>query len=170
MPPRTAGLTGKVFLITGGGDIREARFASLFVLSGDVVAQFRATLLQTQEWLTEQNSDMEKKFTDRSDIAREELIHCHIGLLGINRELTDLAKRDLLNMATLPAKDPEMVLSETDEQGIFKVTGLKPGGYTIAVSGSAGTNFALWIEDVSLESGKDTSVKMHSPSMACSKF
>lgn len=168
MPSSTAGLTGKVFLITKGGDLKEARFASLFVLSGDAVVQFRATLLHWQEWVTEQDSDVEKEITDRSSVADLQALHCGVGLVNVQNELVNLSKQQFANL--LQSNTADVVNPETDEVGAFNVKGLKPGMYTVAVIGRAGVNTALWIEDVSLESGKDTAVKMHSPSMACSGF
>jgi hypothetical protein len=65
------------------------------------------------------------------------------------------------------AHPDQVVTSETDEEGFFKIGGLKPAAYTVLVVGRAGANDGFWVENVALEAGKDSALKMRSPALAC---
>ena len=152
----TTTLTGKVFLLTRGGDLMLARFARLFVLSGEAANQFanNTTLFV----------DSEKPIE-------------YLRALGINNALSEETFRlecvqtlmNHLKMAlNLQQTSPNSVVaSETDEEGTFKVKGLHPDSYTVLVFGRGGANAALWMEQVTLETGKDDSLKMHSTKIGC---
>ena len=60
-----------------------------------------------------------------------------------------------------------VVTSETDEEGAFKVKELKPGKYSVVVFGRSGANAAFWMDQVSVESGKDDSQEAHSAKLVC---
>ena len=162
--PTTATLTGKVFAITKGGDLKPARMASLFVLSGDAAAQFKSKLLSEKSKAAEADSRLAANPTTdalfKEDPRLLQLI-LHERCLRVNtntlQEALDLAERN----------DESSVILETDEQGSFRVAGLKPGTHTVIAIGRAGANDCVWIHDVTLEAGHETPIKMHTPSMAC---
>src|SRR5262249_42215513 len=148
-PPSTITLTGKVFAITNAGDLKQARFASLYLLRGDSAAEFNSTMRGIQAKLAAADARA-KELRNRKDLTIDESslrglhdIACADSLVEIARKTLDLLKRD-----------DAMVSSKTDEEGVFNVNELKPGAYTIIVDGRAGTNNAVWVEDTVLELGK----------------
>ena len=175
LPPSTATLTGKVFAITNGGDLKEARFASLSLLTGDSATQFKSTLLQVQAKvaaaeakaqerpLAERNSGtlFDHDAIEFAEIRRK--LTCANSFEEIAQKVVDLAKQDVLT------KQDTLISAKTDEEGLFNVVGLKLGAYTVVAQGKAGANSAVWMEDVVvLENGKNSPLKMHSPVLACS--
>ena len=165
LAPTAATLTGKVFAITKGGDLKPARMATLFVLSGDVAAQFKSKMLSEISKAAEAE-EAASRLVDpvlRTDVEVLELLE------GIKRMDCEKAFRNTLEDGINLAKrnaDSVFIL-ETDEEGLFKVAGLKPGSYTVVIIGRAGANDGVWVEDVTLEAGQETPIKMHALRMAC---
>jgi len=164
--PMTATLTGKVFAITIGGDLKPSRMASVFVLSGDAVAQFKSTMLSENSKVAEADSQLEDPKLDvlfkenPGLLTSMKRIPCWDAFTNILAEAIKLAENSADSVVT----------SESDEEGLFKVAGLKPGVCTIVIIGGAGANDGVWVQDVTLEAGQETPIKMHRPSMACSNI
>jgi len=156
-------LTGKVFAITKGGDLKPARMATLFVLSGDAAAQFKSNMLsETSRAAEAAKTDsglvdpmVAGDFSELLESLKRR--YCRDAFVSTFEEAVNLAKRN----------PDSIVTSETDEDGIFRVTGLTSGTRTVVAIGRAGSNDAVWVEDVTLESGQETPIRMHTPSMAC---
>lgn len=148
-------LSGKAFLITDGGDLMLARFAHLFVLSGEAATQFskHAEFVNYQESI-----DFLQAIGPNSGIEQAMLrLQCVENLMKHFEMAGDLKK----------AYPSSVVISETDDEGAFKVNGLRPDTYTVLVFGRAGANAALWMDQVSLENGKDDPLKMRSMKLSC---
>jgi uncharacterized protein YfaS (alpha-2-macroglobulin family) len=150
-PPLTTGsLTGKVFLITQAGDLKQARFAKVYVLSNAQATAFKDTVIAVppnpEQAAIEDHpqNEVEKVFTK---------YNC------LQRRWTPVLK----------AIDGSTKGAETDEEGSFKLR-LKPGSYTIVVSGTGGQNLAIWADDVTVKAGQTSSMKLHEPVVACLNF
>jgi hypothetical protein len=161
-PALLAGLTGKVFAITKGGDLKQARFAQVFALSGDSAAAFNAymqTIAKAVSQFTKLRDGREADDVTSAGSQVDSLTKalCTSIVSGPKDKALDLAK----------ANPDQVVTSETDEEGFFKIGGLKPGTYTVLVVGRAGANDGFWVENAVLESGKDDALKMRSPALAC---
>lgn len=161
-PPLPAGLTGKVFAITKGGDLKQARFAQVFGLSGDSATAFNAymqTIAMAVSQFTKLRDGRETDDVISAGAQVDSLIRalCTSIVGGPKDKALDLAK----------ANPDQVVVSETDEEGFFKIGALKPGAYTVLVVGRACANDGFWVENVALEAGKDSVLKMRSPALAC---
>lgn len=164
-PPRSALLTGKAFAITKGGDLKPARLASVFVLSGDAALQFKDSMASIQSKAAEAESRLRQPLDSDGTPLPGFDVFLHLRRKDICLESYINTLRSVIDLAK---QNPDSaVTSDTDEEGLFRVTGLKPGMYTVIVVGRAGANFSVWTRDVSLEAGKEQALKLHSPSIAC---
>jgi hypothetical protein len=79
----------------------------------------------------------------------------------------DKALVGTLHWAQDEKKLNQIVLANADEEGLFKVSA-GPGRYSLLIIGRAGFNDAVWLADeVSLEGGKETTIKLSSPKKSC---
>jgi hypothetical protein len=165
-------LTGKVFAITKGGDLKQARFAQVFVLSGDSATAFNTIMLS--------NAEVVSQFTKlRDEREANEVLSASPSAAYIQARIAqaDSAMKALCNsilstphnkaLDLAKAHPDQVVTSETDEAGFFKIGGPRPGAYTVLVVGRAGANDGFWVGNVALEAGKDSALKMRSPALAC---
>jgi hypothetical protein len=153
--PPSANFTGKIFAITIGGDLKPARLAQVYVLSGDAASKFEARISSSAADVKSQLDAME---VSKDLYERLKRVQC------INRIV---ANRD--NVLDLRDRYPNSVVSsQADEEGNFKINGVTPATLLkIIAFGRAGTNVGMWIEFRILEAGKDEAVKLSSPSLAC---
>jgi hypothetical protein len=91
--------------------------------------------------------------------------------------------RAAANWAEANKKYSEFLTTQADEEGAFQISGIAPGGYTLAVLGRAGANEAYWeVDAFFIQSGgkmswrvaagsdlpgRDVSIKLSSPEKAC---
>jgi hypothetical protein len=179
IPPSaaTGTLTGRVFLITKGGDVKPARFADVYVLPKEQAAAFHDdTVKQMQEYIVDSQSlqDQERQLKRAARLGDRSA-----GYILSSLPPTSLIPRACLEHLValdpgkkrpgpnghLPLGEALMSSTVTDEEGVFNLK-LKPDTYLIVVSGQGGQNLALWIDDVTIQYGQN-SMKLHDPVVAC---
>jgi hypothetical protein len=170
-------LSGKAFLITKGGDLMVVRFGQVFVLSGEAANQFSNNSRFGNYDGANYDESIESLENSRSIAPSsgqlQELLRLEQGQVRLQKE--ELRLRCILNLmdhfemaVDLKKAYPTSVMtSESDEEGAFKVKGLRPVTYTVLVFGRGGVNSALWMDQVSVESGKDEPLKMHTTKLGC---
>ncbi len=169
--PAPATLSGKVFAITKGGDLKQARFAQVFVMSGDSATEFNAAMLPNDEVVSEFKKVRDQRETNPL-LANPSDAYVAYRMANVDSTLKVLCN-SIINtpkdtVLKLVKVHPDQVVTlETDEEGFFKTDGLKPGAYTVLVVGRAGANDGFWVENVALEAGKDGALKMRTPVMVC---
>jgi hypothetical protein len=148
-------LSGKAFLITKGGDVMVPRFGQVFVLAGEAANQFSKN---AQFVNYEESVDYLRALAPSSGTQQAMLrLQCVENLMKHFKMANDLKK----------AYPASVTTSESDEEGAFKLKALRPGNYTVLVFGRGGANAALWMDQVSVESGKDEPLKMHTTKLGC---
>jgi len=150
-PATTAGVTGKVFLITQGDDLKEARFAEVYALSNEQARAFKAAAIAVQpsaeQLKREANAIASPPEDAEGVIAKFACLKDRFTVLG-------------------DATGGGAKATETDEHGIFTLK-LKPGVHTIVVIGKGGQNLAIWAGDVTVRAGQNNTMKLHEPVVAC---
>jgi hypothetical protein len=190
---RPATVSGYVFALTKGGDIKPARIAKVYMFysrpAGKPVAQsaeqspntaFAADVFENEVVKGKEGAKVwqeDKPHLQESTICNSTLVEGYFG--AINKTIHWGAE----HMS-------QLVFGETDEDGKFEITipppGLddasfepgaphdqtvfSPGVYLVAVYGTAGYNNAFWETEVTVEPGNTARIKMSSPTMACLKM
>lgn len=139
--PATGTLSGRVFAIAKGGDIKPARMAHAFLASGDD----QVTLQQSVDRALAKRLEDIKNNTDPQEA-------CVIASMSVHE-----AAKSGLNIQTV----------DTDEDGSFDLHKLKAGNYTIVVTGTANGYQSVWYLTTAVTAGKRQKVKMSEPVLAC---
>jgi len=174
-PPTPSGIvSGRVFLITGGGDLKPARLAKVILLFSartpdDTPAEPNtAGRTFAEAVLRNMQSQMKAESAERSrtraveDEERFEKRMCRTGLQVYSQ--AEVATIDWLETET--DKGHQLVSADADEEGNFKMTA-PPGSYILLAQGRAGFNDAAWWANVAVRSGEVTTVKMATPVKSC---
>jgi len=140
-PAQGSVIEGRIFLVTGGGDIKPARFAKMEVISGEAKDVYDAVGKAEESISAMRDSPDELQ----RNLAESQ---CSIGLLTMWKQLL-----------------PNFNLA-ADEDGKFALES-QPGTHTIMVFGKAGLNAAFWISTITVEPGKTATVKMGKPAIGC---
>jgi hypothetical protein len=167
-------ISGRVFAITRAGDLKPARLARVYLMGGLNIPPDSAVSIFLDKQLSGRTALRESgALTDDS----EELL-CRKELLLITDSVQAAVKWVEENK-----KYSEFLSAQADEEGTFQISGVAPGGYTLAVRGRAGENEAYWETDVFFVQvggkmswkvgandflpGKDVSIKLSSPEKVC---
>jgi hypothetical protein len=164
-------ISGRVFAITKGGDIKPARLAHVSLI-GDLkrppdtaVSVFLDAEHDGYERLNKLPYDSEESSCRQELHVRDESVASTIRWVEYNEKYS------------------EFLTTQADEEGTFHISGIEPGGYTLVVRGRAGMNEAYWETDVffiqvggkmswkvggdDFIPGKDVSIKLSSPEKSC---
>lgn len=176
--PKLGVVSGRVFAITAGGDLKPARMAKVYLLSwegGNTSAAYVYT-----EAITKGLRDLKVELLGpEPDLADMPYV---VGAPSPPSPISTMSEsqicqRQLLvyDLAILAAMKSEVsqkrtgrILSDqADEEGNFKMN-VEPNEYSLVGSGRAGFNEARWAKDsVTVEPGAETSVKLAAPEKAC---
>jgi hypothetical protein len=172
VPPGT--LSGRVFLITTGGDLKPARLATIILLySGRTPDQAEAEpntagMKFAEELVQAQTIQLKAEAAERSrtrpleDEERFERRMCRTAL-----QVYAQAGLTTLNwLGTEGNKAHPVVNAEADEEGNFKIVA-PPGNHILLAHGRAGFNDAAWWTSVGVKSGEVATVKVAKPAKAC---
>jgi hypothetical protein len=180
-------LSGRVFLVTQGGDIKPARFARVELLyAGSNSTKDPSPEAEQQRRLEVQNSvgglflkEFSKRQTEESERLNKNYdIVLHGGKSSTGPPALECLRRlgmyseavtEALKRAPIePAAKMAQVKSEAaDEDGNFKIEA-SPGFYVLLATGRAGLNEAVWMQQFQeVKSGQDTAVKLTSPQVSC---
>jgi hypothetical protein len=146
-------VTGKVFAITGGGDLKPARMARVYLLQGCEHGPCAS--------LTYMNKLGDKL---RAQLKAHDF-SCRVDLLT----RLDALKETLTEWSTKSDNAIQVQFGSTDEEGVFQFQKVLPNSepYFVLVSGRAGANDAWWQGEVKVDPGKDATTKLGSPEKAC---
>ena len=155
---QSSSVSGKVSLITQGGELKPARLAQLFLLTGTSgeggPAMMYLRILQ--------------KKVDKAaeELARErsspEADACRMVIIAVEaRSETLAASKDS------PSLQDQVQIIQADEEGLFRFPVVARGAYVLLAFGRAGMNEAYWQEPLKIESGKDVELKLRSPKVSC---
>lgn len=139
--PSTGALTGRVFAIGKGGNIKPARLAHAFLASGD-------------------DQVMIQQHVDRALAERLEEI----------KHKTDAQQACLTASVTIQEalkSGSNIQTFSADEDGSFDLHKLRAGTYTIVAVGTANGYQSVWYLTTTVTAGKRQKVKLSEPVLAC---
>lgn len=86
-----------------------------------------------------------------------------------DRNTYDVALLNVFNWASLHQKQngSEIIRVQADEEGKFRLTVSRPGGYLVIAYGRAGSNEAYWAAPTNVQTGEDTDIKLSAPVKSC---
>ena len=182
-------VSGRVFLITESGDLKPARLADVYLLwahpnwagrpgfrtwddlskkeqeeadNAAAVVWSHENLKAAQEQLRLSEARLEAA---RQGTATSESVEC---LEDLRTYYTALG--DILKWSDDPKNANQLLVANADEEGHFSIVVPRPGLYALLARGRAGFNEAFWdlsLDYITVESGKETTVKVASPEKAC---
>ncbi len=172
-------ISGKVFAITKGGDLKPARLATVYLIYHHSKADSRA--LQDGK-LTTAGTVFDEANSKRSDLETKSAQNMNkiVAVPDGGARFREIMEQSYMLAVHIRMEDariaavkwaknnaPEQVQEvKADEEGAFKVTARVPGHYLLVVMGRAGMNNAIWMETLDVELGKEYVLKLSSP--ACS--
>jgi hypothetical protein len=152
-----ASAKGRIFLITGGGDLKPARLANVYLLS--VGAFSSQDALRSKETVVQRDcqtlNDARELGPNSSQAVRIVLRHY----------LTHMSELEVLFRSSVGRSNGFAV--QADEEGQFSFGTVPPGSYVIAAFGRAGANLGYWKQPLDLASGQHAEIKLPSPETAC---
>jgi hypothetical protein len=173
-PVAMSTVSGRVFAITKGGDLKPARLAHVYLLysgtlkgaeNNTAASEFISALSSQMKY----HSDawrawlhgMQQKYPgqDISEASDREL--CRSQLLAYTSAL-----KDTLDWVEQNKKPKQLLDTDADEEGNFAIR-VPAGIYNLLAHGRAGINDAFWTSDVVAQSGRTTLVKLSSPEQSC---
>jgi hypothetical protein len=157
-------VSGRIFLITEGGDIKPARLAlvSLFYWGTSSIRPVEDSAYQKllDERLKAMKVNHEELTTPGRDCRAQLKVY-----LDAASGVSDWSKTG--------GKSKQYISSEADEEGKFKIAA-PPGVYHIQAYGHAGFNDAVWLnksglldDDFEVRPGSETVLKLGTPEVAC---
>jgi hypothetical protein len=162
--PAPGMVSGRIFLITGGGDIKPARFASMILFYGGRVAEdgtagtvFLGEITKAlQANLSVLDANIKLKTYSEAVECQNELIAYMTAVVAT------------LTWAETENKTIQGISAYADEEGNFKIAA-PAGTYVLFAKGRAGFNDAAWLVSNAfpVKSGEETTVKMARPEKSC---
>jgi hypothetical protein len=162
-------LSGRVFAITEGGDLKPARMADVYILyqsgatrDGKAVDVGETADLVFMEAHNEAQEQYLKDFQANSQWS--EKTACMKDL-----ETFRPAIIKAMEWAQVHSKQSQIAKTQTDEEGNFSAS-LPAGKYDVYVRGRAGFNESLWdtgIYNVTIQPGAHVVLKLSSPEKSC---
>jgi hypothetical protein len=173
-PPITGALTGKVFAITKGGDVKPALMAHVYLYSEspykgtvDPMGELIQSLLKNdrtyEESLTsivekadkkEEGNPYDDKLRRHHELDIKLSESCHNFLRDIDDSISSNSRIGFPFYST-----------DTDETGVFNLSRIKLGKYWIVVRGQAGSSDVLWVDEIVVKGA--TTIKLSSVAKAC---
>jgi hypothetical protein len=151
--------TGFVAAEIGNGDLKPARFASLFVIPADRASQFIEAIGNLRDKIED-----EKEKAKRTGFGMPDVIEgqCLIALtqlkLAVLKACADAGKS--------PDTAQNLLLLNADEAGHFTLAGVRSERFVIIGIGKAGMNSALWISSP-LTMSEQKEIKLTQPTLSC---
>jgi len=152
-------ITGKIFLITQGGDLKPARLAQVVLLYGGILGGSSDTGTASIFYYDKKIENMKASHQSLVDPTSS----CLAELLVFNSTLKSTLE---WGQTTGKAKDQIQVI-DSDEEGGFHFPRVQSGEYTLVAWGHAGANSAYWEESLKVEPGQAVLAKLASPHAAC---
>ncbi len=192
-PLKPATVSGRVFALTKGGDLKPARLAKIYMFYSRPLGEPADRIVETPASSTFAADVFEKEVRDGLEEARagqadkpylKETTIC-------NNLLTRGYEGAIVNTLHWGGEQSrtQFIFADADEEGRFQITipppdikdasfevGVPrrdvfvPGVYLLVAYGAAGYNNAVWKSEVEVEPGATLEVKMSEPEMACLKM
>jgi hypothetical protein len=140
---------------------RVARLAALARAFGVTPAPEETPIERTARLAAQERRAEEAEKRGAEKARSDELAECRSMLLAY-----DKATLEILTWARETNQTAQIALEDADEEGRFTLSAL-PGSYLLVVRGRAGFNDASWQTNVTVEAGKETTVKLGSPEQSC---
>jgi hypothetical protein len=166
--PKTGKLTGRIFAITSGGDIKPARLATLYLFyqwdaSVHSSKQEDYNLAAAHVWSESYLSAL-KNFAPFpvENACQRRLLTYQEALLAVMTWANDDIKRIR-----------QVVRGQADEEGLINMPDVPSGTYILVAFGRAGFNDAVWVldsDEVVVKPGMETAIKAASPAHSCLKL
>lgn len=172
-PQASASISGRIFGITGSGDLKPARLAHVFLLYERPTNEEIARVIHSKgSWKPEENtvnlaflSALQSGMTKTEALARtteNEQLVCRSELMAYTEAL--LATADWVQQNK---KSRQFLTTDADEDGLFRIARVQAGIYTLVARGRAGANDAVWKSELTLKPGDAISVKLSAPEKSC---
>jgi hypothetical protein len=165
-------IEGRVFGITRGGDLKPARMPRVYLLYGgqredleetSAQAHYEAKSIDAAMARTKKELEVaEKRASEGADPQGTENLNCKRHLLDDDQALIDTAK-----WALDSKKAKQVLTTDGDEEGKFRIKGIPPGHYSLIVRGQAGANDAFWQSSIIIKPGAVIQVKLSNPGFSC---
>jgi hypothetical protein len=159
--PSLGTVSGRIFLITKGGDLKPARMARvyLFFEHGPGSAAVAAAGAGDSPGLF-----YLKKYLEATEAANKS------GDSKLCR--SDLLNADKAIQATVQWADEHKLMAyvaalDADEEGNFSIGKIRSGVYNLIARGKAGINDAYWLQEITVKPGEKTEVKVSSVEASC---
>ena len=172
---RSGIVSGRVFLITQSGDLKPARMAEVYALylrpklgndaAGNAIEEHSASFTLADNQTKEVKAELAEyeALPMNESGSMSDAASCRRDLLAYQNALVDTLK-----WASDENKDWQIVQTEADENGAFKIAVPRPGVYTLVVHGHAGFNDAFWESGLlTVTPGSVIAVKLSQPEKAC---
>jgi hypothetical protein len=153
-------VSGRVFGITGSGDLKPARLARVYLLGSTETQTKQSAVTVFLEKYVTGTEELTASLNTDSDLSDE--ARCRKVLI-----VADDAILAALDWTKEKKKYSELKSTEADEEGAFRISGVAPGFHMLAIRGRAGANDAYWQADVVVVPGRDVSLKLGSPEKSC---
>jgi hypothetical protein len=192
VPLKPATVSGYVFALTKGGDLKPARLTKVYMFYSRAIGE-------SADQVVEKPTDS----TFAADVFAREVVNGLEEARAWQAERPHLQDSTICNstlsmqyegaiLKTLQWGEPhqsQILIGETDEEGKFEITVPRspqdvysfafgvphdhvraPGVYLAVASGMAGYNNAFWESEVKIEPGETVKLRMSAPTMACPKM
>lgn len=170
-PVGTALLTGKVFAITKGGDVKPALLAHVYLfLSGAAYSAIFNEFLTADIKARDEFEAKVKAQIDDPELANDASYKATLVdalKTSCRKLLRDVDEKISEDQDIDPKLFSPAYTAETDETGSFEIVRIKPGDYQIVVRGQAGSNDVLWVGKVTIVAGETKTLKLSSVAKAC---
>lgn len=179
-------VSGRVFAITKSGDIKPARMATVYLLweyhsLEEAKAEEKNGIhrpFAELTFLTERNKAMAVETLEMDRDAAANNYWSESKSCSKDLEVFDKAILATMQWAVDQKMDYEVLNANADEEGNFKITGVRAGIYDLIARGRAGFNEAFWrtadvesgLQDIKVAPGMETTVKLASPVKSCLKL
>lgn len=159
--PSFGTVSGRVFLITKGGDLKPARMARVYLFFEHGPGSSAVTtagagdspgLIYLKKYL--EATEAANKSGD-SKLCRSDLLNA------------DKATRATLEWAQEHKLMAYVTALDADEEGNFSVGKIRSGVYNLIARGKAGINDAYWLQEITVRPGEKTEVKVISVEASC---
>jgi len=170
-PQATASVSGRVFGITPSGDLKPARMAHIYLVYKGSSERFEentagATWLRADlGGVTRAMKDGLERVKNDHSVAEadvDENLECRGEMVA-----HDKAMLSTMEWVQQNKRLKQLLTADADEDGIFRITRVPAGHYTLVARGHAGTNDAFWSSEITVKSGSAISVKLSAPEKSC---
>lgn len=157
-PKDPGAVSGKVFLITQGGDLKPARLAQVILLYGGVLGGSQDAGTASIFYHRKKVENLKASWPSPGHPTS-----CRSDLLIFNNSL----KSTLEWGQTTGKATAQIQITTSDEEGAFQFPKVPIGEYTVLAWGHAGFNDAYWEESLKVQPGQSVALKLSSPHLAC---